>query len=517
MTHAEALDVLAACRARHLVITTHGSVDAWVSLSDTPLDFAYVPASMGQGPALGLGLALAQARHGVVVVCGDGHLLMNLGCLITLADHPADVFLIVIDNGVYEVTGGQPIPGAGRIDFPGLARAAGIRRVYSCPTLGAWRAVAAEALAGPGTVVICLDVEARPGQKAPIAMRPMAQQIARLRAALRDEGGAHTPDGLSAPPVQTSATPPGPITLRTGLQPGDLGHLVSLHGLVYARERGFDPSFEAYVAGPLSEFVRSANERQRLWIAERDGRIIGCIAIVAAAPRTAQLRWFLVDPRARGAGLGKRLLAEAVDFSRECGYAQVMLWTESALTAAAHLYRAAGFRMLKHTQRAAQAGSKSGVEIQYQEKEIAGKPSRLITVRSDEPGKDQKGKAGPQAYLLSALDGQTVLACMLPKTAQAEQAVVKFTKQADRSLGTNATLQKTRRLLPDALQVEVFLDLQAFGILGRSVSQETAVSRVAPLGFAMRTLPAGLESQFVIPFDALKSVVDASKAKQEKQ
>jgi thiamine pyrophosphate-dependent acetolactate synthase large subunit-like protein len=60
-----------------------------------------------------------------VVVCGDGHLLMNLGCLVTLAAHPADVFLVVVDNGVYEVTGGQPSPGAGRTDFAGLARAAG--------------------------------------------------------------------------------------------------------------------------------------------------------------------------------------------------------------------------------------------------------------------------------------------------------------------------------------------------------------------------------------------------------
>jgi thiamine pyrophosphate-dependent acetolactate synthase large subunit-like protein len=184
MTHREALDVLAARRGQHVVITTHGSVDLWVSLSDTPLDFSYVPASMGQGPALGLGLALAQSRHGVVVVSGDGSLLMNLGCLVTLANHPADLFLIVMDNGVYEVTGGQPIAGAGRTDFAGLARAAGIRRVYFCPTVEKWRAVAAEALSGPGPVVIWLKVAARPGQGAPTAARPMEEQIARLRQTL---------------------------------------------------------------------------------------------------------------------------------------------------------------------------------------------------------------------------------------------------------------------------------------------------------------------------------------------
>src|SRR5262245_45896228 len=98
MTHRDALEVLAAHRGERIVITTHGSIDLWVSLSDTPLDFSYVPISMGQGPALGLGLALAQSRHGVVVVAGDGSMLMNLGCLVTIANHPADLVLIVIDN-----------------------------------------------------------------------------------------------------------------------------------------------------------------------------------------------------------------------------------------------------------------------------------------------------------------------------------------------------------------------------------------------------------------------------------
>jgi sulfopyruvate decarboxylase subunit beta len=181
MTHLEALEVLAAQRGQQVVLTTHGSVDLWVSLSDTPLDFSYVPAAMGLGPSFGLGLALAQTRHGIVVVTGDGHLLMNLGCLVTLATHRANLFLIVMDNGVYEVTGGQATPGADRTDFAGLARAAGIARVYSCNTVEAWRALAAEALSGPGPVVIWLKVAARPSQQAPTAARPMAEQIVRLR------------------------------------------------------------------------------------------------------------------------------------------------------------------------------------------------------------------------------------------------------------------------------------------------------------------------------------------------
>jgi GNAT superfamily N-acetyltransferase len=138
-----------------------------------------------------------------------------------------------------------------------------------------------------------------------------------------------------------------PVTVRTTLQPGDLGAVVALHGTVYAREHQFDPTFEAYVAGPLAEFVRAGSPRERLWLAERGGRLVGCVAIVGAWAETAQLRWFLVDPSARGAGLGKRLLAEAIDFARACGYREVILWTVSALQAAAHLYHAAGFRKVE--------------------------------------------------------------------------------------------------------------------------------------------------------------------------
>jgi ribosomal protein S18 acetylase RimI-like enzyme len=144
-----------------------------------------------------------------------------------------------------------------------------------------------------------------------------------------------------SPPTDSAA---GVITLRTELRPGDLGLIVHLHGVTYARERGFDPTFEAYVAGPLAEFVRSDSPRGRIWVAEQGSRLVACVAIVAAAPQTAQLRWFLVDPAARGRGLGKRLLHEAVAFCRSCGYAEVVLWTESALTVAARLYQGAGFR-----------------------------------------------------------------------------------------------------------------------------------------------------------------------------
>src|SRR5437588_11118643 len=124
MSQRAALEVLARHRGDRVVITTMSSVALWPELSDTPLDFAFIPSSMGQAPALGLGLALAQPRRGVVVINGDGCTLMNLGTLVTLANYPADVYLLILDNGLYEVTGGQPTAGTGHTDFAMLARGA---------------------------------------------------------------------------------------------------------------------------------------------------------------------------------------------------------------------------------------------------------------------------------------------------------------------------------------------------------------------------------------------------------
>ena len=184
MTQREALEVAAQHRGERIVVTTMSSCGIWPGLSDSPLDFHFIPSAMGQAPALGLGLALAQPQRGVIVCNGDGCTLMNLGCLVTLANHPANVYLLILDNGLYEVTGGQPTAGTGHTDFAGLARAAGIARVYTFDTLDAWQGGAAEALAGPGPVVIWLKVEGRLGQKTPKPPRPMAEQIARLRQAL---------------------------------------------------------------------------------------------------------------------------------------------------------------------------------------------------------------------------------------------------------------------------------------------------------------------------------------------
>src|SRR3954468_20612712 len=166
MTHADALAALAAHRGDRVVVTTMGSVGLWPAISDTPLDFAYLPSSMGQGIAMGLGLALATGRR-VVAVTGDGSLLMNLGCLVTVANHPAPLTVLLIDNGLYEVTGGQDVAGAGRTDFAGLARAAGISRVYAFADLDAWRAGAAGALGGDGPAFAWLRVWGEHGKKTP--------------------------------------------------------------------------------------------------------------------------------------------------------------------------------------------------------------------------------------------------------------------------------------------------------------------------------------------------------------
>jgi N-acetylglutamate synthase-like GNAT family acetyltransferase len=135
----------------------------------------------------------------------------------------------------------------------------------------------------------------------------------------------------------------GPVVIRTSLIPGDVGSIVRLHGVLYAKEYGFDHTFEAYVAAPLAKLVQSPGANERIWLAERNGSLVGCVAIVASAPGVAQLRWFLVDPECRGVGLGKRLLFDAIEFSRSRGYRSIILWTVSGLPASASLYRFAGF------------------------------------------------------------------------------------------------------------------------------------------------------------------------------
>jgi GNAT superfamily N-acetyltransferase len=141
------------------------------------------------------------------------------------------------------------------------------------------------------------------------------------------------------------------VTVRHDLRPGDMGRVIALHGVLYAEEYGFNHGFEAYVAETVAEFGRLARPGlDRLWLAERarsegrGGALVGSIAIVGREDGAAQLRWFLVHPAARGAGLGRHLVQEALAFCRAAGYRSVFLWTVTGLDAAARLYLAAGFR-----------------------------------------------------------------------------------------------------------------------------------------------------------------------------
>jgi sulfopyruvate decarboxylase subunit beta len=197
MSLVEALHAVHAVRGSDdVVISAMGAAREWMALGTHPLDWVFVPSSMGQATSLGLGMALARPDRRIIVLNGDGGMLMNLGSLVTITAYaPRNLVILLFDNGVYEVTGAQPTPGAAegreqgdRVDFTALARASGFRSVHRFGRLEEWKARVRSVLEGEGPTFAVLDVLPVPGALGPRSPGPAPARARAFREAFLREG-----------------------------------------------------------------------------------------------------------------------------------------------------------------------------------------------------------------------------------------------------------------------------------------------------------------------------------------
>ncbi len=182
LSKSELLEPLAAQRTNEVVVTCMGATRPWGRLSRHPLDFASADSAMGHTADLALGIALAQPSRRVLCLNGDGSMLMTLGTLATIVQaNPTNLVLFVLENGVYGITGNQPVPGANVVDFPGMARAAGFPRVYDLRRAKDFESVLPAILSKEGPIFVGVTME--PGTEGPIG-RSSAEEAPYLQTSL---------------------------------------------------------------------------------------------------------------------------------------------------------------------------------------------------------------------------------------------------------------------------------------------------------------------------------------------